>query len=219
MTTKEQTDWDSYYMKPAATAYLTRRITARLLVERFRVALHGRSSGLTICELGGANSCFADTLIASLPVTAYHIIDNNAFGLSLLGRKYGSGGVVSWEQADVLRPFGVTRKFDIVYSVGLIEHFDPTSTAFAVHRHFDLVNPNGIVLITFPTPTWLYRATRAAIEAIGRWAFPDERPLEFDEVERAVAPRGRIVWQRINWPILLTQGIVVARPSDADPRR
>jgi SAM-dependent methyltransferase len=214
MTTTDRTDWDSYYKKPAATARLTRRVTARLLAKRFRVALDGSSSELTICELGGANSCFADALIASLPVNAYHIMDNNAFGLSLLDRKYGSGGVISWEQADVLQSSEVARKFDIVYSVGLIEHFDPALTASAVRRHFDLVKPNGIVLITFPTPTWLYRVTRAAIEAIGRWSFPDERPLELDEVERAVAPHGRIVWRYVNWYILLTQGIIIARPTN-----
>ena len=63
----------------------------------------------------------------------------------------------------------------------------------------------------FPTPTWLYRGTRYIAEQLGMWHFPDERPLRFDEVEDQVRKHGTVVESRINWPIVLTQGIVIAR--------
>jgi hypothetical protein len=36
----------------------------------------------------------------------------------------------------------------------------------------------------------LYRATRAIIEALGMWAFPDERPLDPAEVIASIRQRG-----------------------------
>jgi hypothetical protein len=39
----------------------------------------------------------------------------------------------------------------------------------------------------------------------------DERPLNFDEVLNAFPRQAKIVAREINWPIILTQGIVAAR--------
>ena len=67
------------------------------------------------------------------------------------------------------------------------------------------------MIITFPTPTWLYRGTRAIAEHLGIWRFPDERPLSFEEVETEIRKHGTILERRINWAIILTQGVVVAK--------
>jgi hypothetical protein len=67
------------------------------------------------------------------------------------------------------------------------------------------------VLITFPTPTLLYRLTRGFLEAIGQWKFPDERPLGYEEVLAAVGERGEVVFRKTLWPLMLTQGLIVAR--------
>jgi SAM-dependent methyltransferase len=206
-----KTDWDAYYTKTAPTAYFTRRITAGRLLSAMRELTAGKI-GISICEIGGANSCFAGTLLADLPVDQYHVIDNNAFGLELLRKRFGDAGKVSWQHCDVLGASVPIKQFDIVFSVGLIEHFDPAGTSRSVASHFRLVKPGGGVIITFPTPTWLYRITRGAIEAVDQWQFPDERPLEFVEVEKAISTHGTVISRQTNWSIILTQGIIVARP-------
>jgi hypothetical protein len=211
MSASYRTDWTAYYRKPASPARVTRRITQALLIRLMRV-LAGANAPISICELGGANSCFVDAIVEQLPVKRYHIIDTNEFGLSLLEHRFGNDHVVSWERGDVLGQPSAGGLFDIVFSVGLIEHFDPTGTAAAVSSHLQLARSGGGVIITFPTPTWLYRGSRGAIEMAGSWKFPDERPLGFAEVERAIVSNGAtILSRRINWPIVLTQGIVTAR--------
>ena len=40
------------------------------------------------------------------------------------------------------------RKYDVVASFGFVEHFD--SVADVVDRHFDLVKPGGLVVVSFP---------------------------------------------------------------------
>lgn len=205
------TDWDRYYAKPAATARFTRRLTERRLLALLRGTLGGQGA-VSVCELGGANSCFAGAFLAALPIRSYRIIDTNARGLALLAARFGDDGRLAWEQGDVLAPAPAhVGRYDLVYSVGLIEHFDPPGTRRAIATHFDYVRPGGLVLVTFPTPTRLYRGLRALLEAGGLWGFPDERPLGFDEVLDTLAGRGTLVHRSINWPILLTQGIVAVR--------
>jgi hypothetical protein len=67
------------------------------------------------------------------------------------------------------------------------------------------------VLITFPSPTWLYRASRRVIEAVGMWKFPDERPLDPEEVVAAIGEAAEVVYRKTLWPLVLTQHLIVAR--------
>lgn len=211
----DKTDWDRYYSRPAPTASVTRRFTERRLLELIRK--HGAARPLRVCELGGANSCFLAAMLRNLSIREYHIIDNNARGLSLLAERFREQPNVTWHEADILAGDNLTDTFDLAYSVGLIEHFDVAGTTRVIARHFDLVRPDGLVLITFPTPTWLYRAIRAVIESVGQWPFPDERPLTFGDVLPTVLAHGELLHQSINWPVMLTQGFVVARKHQTDP--
>ncbi|AGA92151.1 hypothetical protein Thimo_3488 [Thioflavicoccus mobilis 8321] len=209
------TDWDCYYAKPAATAHLTRRLTERRLLALLRTAL-GQREALSVCELGGANSCFAAAFLEALPIRSYRIIDTNARGLALLATRFGDDARVTWEHGDVLTPDPAhAGRYDLVYSVGLIEHFDPVGTRRGIATHLDYCRPGGLVLMTFPTPTRLYRGLRALLEAASLWDFPDERPLGFDEVLGSLAGRGELLHRSINWPILLTQGLVAVRAGGA----
>lgn len=210
MPARLRTDWDRYYAGPAPTALITRRFTERLLIRL--LAKHTEPAGaLRVCELGGANSCFLAAILARLPVSGYHVIDNNARGLALLGAQREADARLTWSAQDVLQIDAPSRDFDVVFSVGLIEHFDPSEAARAIAAHFALARPGGIVLISFPTSTWLYRLSRSVLERMGLWSFPDERALDFAEVIASVAPRGSVLHQSVNWPVILTQGIVVAR--------
>lgn len=210
MALPQGTDWDRYYARPASTARITRRFTERRVVDL--LATHTAGNGaLRICELGGANSCFLAAILNHLPVAAYHILDNNARGLDLLSDRRDADARVSWAAQDILRLDDAAPEFDVVFSIGLIEHFEPADCARAIAAHFALARQGGLVLISFPTPTRLYRATRALLEWGGLWRFPDERPLGFAEVMASVAPRGTLLHRSINWPVILTQGFVVAR--------
>lgn len=203
----EATDWTAYYQRTPSYTKVTRAISTRKLIGILQK--DGPNGPLDICELGGANSCFVDEMYRSLPIRSYHIVDMNEFGLSLLDAK--SLPSLSREKDDVLVDYEGDRTFDVVYSVGLIEHFDRDGTRKAVASHFQRCRSGGLVLITFPTPTVLYRGVRAMAEAAGKWSFPDERPLLFDEVRTACEPFGTIVHESINWPIMLTQGYIAVR--------
>lgn len=203
-----QTDWDSYYARPYRTASLTRKHTASVLVELLRKNDGAQAS---ILEFGGANSCFIDQILAEVAPARYDVIDSNQLGLDLLRLRYSSDDRVSVGLGDVLSASRPDRLYDIVFSVGLIEHFDPAGTARAVAAHFDYLRPGGTAIITFPTPTWLYRGVRGLAEVTNNWIFHDERPLRLPEFELAVAGLGEIRSARILWPLILTQYCVEVR--------
>jgi phospholipid N-methyltransferase len=206
--TPAQTNWDNYYAKPYRTASLTRRHTASVLVDLMR---NNGGTGASILEFGGANSCFIDQILDEVEPARYDVIDNNRLGLDLLKSRYPRDDRVSVTRGDVLSMSEPERPYDIVFSVGLIEHFDPAGTARAVAAHFKYLRSGGTAIITFPTPTWLYRVVRGLAEATNSWIFHDERPLQLPEFERAIAGLGEIKSARILWPLILTQYCLVTR--------
>jgi cyclopropane fatty-acyl-phospholipid synthase-like methyltransferase len=208
------TDWDGYYSRPYKAASLTRRYTASVLVGLMRAEGLRLGRPLSILEIGGANSCFIDRIVGDLAPGRYDVMDSNELGLDLLRRRLDNGRIaataVAAAKGDVLDPT-FERSYDVVYSVGLIEHFSPENTAKAVASHFGALASGGLAVITFPTPTFLYKVVRRLAELMGLWIFHDERPILLDEFAAAARDHGSIVSARILWPLVLTQYCVALR--------
>ena len=199
------TDWDRYYRRPFQAARLTRKITAANLLGQIRRFVRPAP---VIVELGGADSCFFDLIRSRIRPSQYHVLDNNQLGLDRFRRRIGDAPNVFAGNQDVLR-LSYRVEADLVLSAGLIEHFDPEGTRKAVAAHFELLKPGGIAIMTFPTPTLLYRTARRLAERTGMWMFPDERPLRLAEVAAAGQPHGRMLLRKLIWPIVLTQYLLV----------
>lgn len=207
----KRTDWDEYYRQPFVATRLTRRITqSRLLHHLVRHNPQAYPAGPVVVELGGANSCFFEAVQSTLRPRAYHVIDSNRLGLDRMRERLGTRPDVAYHCADVLT-LGLALNADVVFSVGLVEHFDVEGTRRAIAAHFQLLRPGGTCVIAAPTPTPLYRATRGLAELLGMWKFPDERPLRQSEMAAAMQADGEIVGGSVVWPIFLTQRFLVAR--------
>lgn len=212
----EATDWDAYYARPYATTRFTRRITGNLLenlIKKFRPS----TEPLKIVELGGANSCFYEQLTSALQPSCYDVADNNELGLDAFRKKALPEYHSTAHALNVLSPEveRLKERYDVCFSVGLVEHFNTKGTAQSIASHFTMLRPGGVAIITYPTPTWLYRITRWTAEKLGQWIFWDERPLREPEVLEAVRPYGDVLHKQINWWIILTQGVLVVRKSAA----
>lgn len=205
----KKTNWDVYYGKTYKITSFTRKTTERLLLKLFRT--YGENiETKKIVELGGANSCFYDAIKSKISPRWFHVIDNNQKGLDLFAVRVKNDSTVSFENLDVLN-ISPQPLYDIAFSIGLIEHFDPEGTAKAIKAHFDSVKNEGIVIISFPTPTFLYLIARKMAEWMGIWFFHDERPLGFIEVIGETNKYGDLLFKKINWLVILTQGFVVVK--------
>jgi cyclopropane fatty-acyl-phospholipid synthase-like methyltransferase len=135
--------------------------------------------------------------------------------MGLLKAKNIYEGDLRLVEADIMQNLPVDHAMDIVFSIGLIEHFSPIDSARVIQKHFALAKKGGLVIITFPTPTWLYRFARKISEALGLWIFHDERPLSMQSVLREMEKYGDRIDSFVNWKIVFTQGIVVVEAGIA----
>lgn len=208
-TKQKQTDWDQYYSKPFKAASITRKISEKKLIQLIKI--FNKSKNPKILEFGGANSCFAEKISYECRPSEYLVADNNEYGLNLFKKKFRNKKNFQTITLDILNLSKVKKLelYDIVYSAGLIEHFNQENTSKSIQAHFSAVKPGGIVIITFPTPTKLYQIIRFIAEITNNWHFPDERPLKFDEVISVCSEYGTPLHKSTNWLIGLTQGIVV----------
>lgn len=202
------TDWDRYYRTTPFTARWTRRYTRRVLIRVLR--RFGGAGGCAIAEIGGANSCFLEGILNALRPRFYHVVDTNEYGLELLRPLARTDARVRLHREDVLR-CSLDLRADIVFSVGLIEHFGEDGTRRAIDGHFRLLRPGGVALISFPAPTPLYRAARWVSEGLGLWRFPDERPIDPAEVRPSLAGHGEVLYEKTLWPLVFTQRLMVVR--------
>jgi len=204
----KKTDWDLYYSRPFKTALITRKHTTRVILNLIEKYVP-QKKGFSISEIGGANSCFFLDIYNKFNPGKYIIVDNNQLGLDKFMERIGDGKNVQNVNDDIINPVATKEKTDLVFSIGLIEHFDTTGTRNAILNHFKYLNNPGILILSFPTPTFLYRITRKCAEMLSLWRFHDERPLKVSEVEDVVKAHGTILSKKIIWPIFLTQCIMV----------
>ncbi len=205
-----KTDWDRYYDKPFIATSFTRRIMEHKLLKLMKH--YANQSHLQLVEFGGANSCFFDAIQQNIQPEAYHVIDNNKKGLDKLMARTPHFYSVKVHHCDILN-LDLSDEYDLTFSVGLIEHFNTHDTAKAVEQHFNSTKSEGIVILTFPTPTLLYRITRFFAEKMRLWIFHDERPLLPDEVINTIKNHGSVLYQKTLWSMFLTQHVIVARKS------
>lgn len=206
------TDWTRYYEKPFITAYLTRCITAHRIAKMILAAGGFPERHGSIIELGGGNSSFCDTVMHHLFAQFYTVVDSNPRGTLLFWMKHPDSDNYTNICADILMLDAASiAPADLVFSVGLVEHFPEEQTKIAIRRHFELAKPGGLVLITFPVPTFSYRIIRRTAEKFGIWRFPDERPIQLKDAVALCGEHGEIIDACLNRAILLTQGIVLAR--------
>ena len=210
------TDWDIYYQSVPFTARFTRKYTESVLIGIIRRFMRNHEPP-SVIELGGANSCFIDGILSAIHPRAYHVIDSNQYGLTLLRDRMGSRPNVFVHQGDVLQFPDAGLRAEIVFSIGLIEHFDASQTRKAINAHFDMLHGGGYAIISFPTPTWLYVLARSIAERLGKWRFTDERPLAPDEVRDAVKGLGEVVFEKTLWPLVFTQHLIVVRKTRPGP--
>ena len=72
----KKTDWNNYYDKPFKVTSITRKITEYFLLKAIQ-KYSSPALNMRIVELGGANSCFFESIKKKIGFELYCIIDNN----------------------------------------------------------------------------------------------------------------------------------------------
>lgn len=197
------TNWDLYYEEQPPDIILKGRKIHEDLLVKF---LEGKNIK-TALEYGGANSKIAEKFVQEFNLNEILIVDNNEYGLEIT-KKNNKTKNLRIQLGDILN-LDIPKKYDLVYSIGLIEHFSIEGTRKCIKRHVEVVNSGGYVLLSFPTPTLQYRVVRFGLELLGKWRFSDERPLKIDEVVKELSKYGKIQKTIVNYKLLATQAVVL----------
>lgn len=205
-----RTDWDSYYANPFPATRFTRSVIRRKLLQIIQTH-RPPSSPFSVLEFGAGNSIFAEALLSERELGHYLAVDTCESALDSLRKRFPDDPRLSIRTADVRTPYPETA--DVVFSVGLIEHFSPEDTARAIETHLSAATPGGLVLLFFPTPRFPYPATRKLAEWLGLWRFPDERPLPESEVRAGTSAAATILERGLLRRIFLTQGFLALRKN------
>lgn len=212
-TIMRQTDWTKYYEKPKSIfSAFTQHFTLEKLISIINKYL--RTDTIDILEFGGGNSCFAHDLLKNLNVRTYAIIDSNELAIEKAKERYPQMECYLTDARSENCKEYIHKKYDFVYSVGLIEHFREKDIKKIIDNHFKYVKKDGIVAISFPTPTLKYRITRKIMEYLRCWQFYDEKPLCWEEVKEYFSENGVVIEYHINRKLFLTQMIVVTRKTN-----
>ncbi|MEZ0390690.1 MAG: cyclopropane-fatty-acyl-phospholipid synthase family protein [Pseudobdellovibrionaceae bacterium] len=206
-----KTNWDQYYQ---SGGFPLARLTRAYLVRKLDGILSQHlepQSGPRIVEFGGGNTILMELFKKRNPRDFLNL-DSNELGLRLFKKRNAEFSWARTCHSDLLQ-YRPEASADLVVSIGLIEHFSSEQLETVIQKHFLAVRPGGLVVITFPTPTWLYRITRGLSEALGAWKFPDETPLPIAKVVELVKGKGQVLSTQILWPQILTQALIVVRAA------
>src|SRR5262245_40417815 len=133
--------WDAYYEEFPVPEFIINRMW-REFSTLIRANLQTQTP-LVVAELGGADSSLYPRFVNDYPVAEYHALDQNTMGLERFRQKHAPRTYT--HELDLLADPLPAITADIVFSGGLIEHFDPVQTAEVIAAHFVLTKPGGLV--------------------------------------------------------------------------
>lgn len=94
--------------------------------------------------------------------------------------------------------FRPERKYGIVHSEGLIEHFSGDEQKKILEVHRQCASDNGFVLISVPRKIWYYSIARYVFEKTGKWPFGDEKPMDAKALKSLLEENGFSVKECFN---------------------
>lgn len=175
---QEKTDWKEFWTMQSALRTLFWKFYERYRIRAYRVLLRNiMLEEKTIVELGGGSGYLLGMLSLWKGAKA-KVIDSSREAYSFY-KKTGAKFGVAYSKKDI---FKERKKYDLVMSDGLIEHFHGKERAKVMALHKRLMEKNGFSIIFVPKDGWLVRNVFALKNGYEKKFSPGE--LE-GEAERA----------------------------------
>jgi SAM-dependent methyltransferase len=150
-----QTFWEDYWEgKPGTGVQKKTTLLIREILKTFDKYLPAKE-GLSILEVGGAYGEYLLYLTRRFGYKAFSL-DYSRVGNEQTLETFSKAGLpVEVFERDLFSDNHDLPKFDIVYSLGFIEHFDDPDKVVA--KHLDLLKPGGILLLGVPNYAGVYQ--------------------------------------------------------------
>ena len=142
--------WDNYWSGYSLPAIVGNNPLDQVLNAQFRTfdLVLSADSEKSILEIGGAPGQYLAYFAKKYGFKA-SALDYSAIGCDVTRKNFELLGLeVTLYQQDLLSMDGTIPLFDIVYSLGVVEHF--TDLELVIGKHLELLKPGGILIIGVP---------------------------------------------------------------------
>jgi SAM-dependent methyltransferase len=133
--------------------------------------------------IGDASLILAKKLHASIT-----LIDNNDLVLSKARKRFDTHGFLAKAiNFDFLKdlPEEFCKQYDISISLGVAEHFQYDERIEVFRKHFTVLRPGGITVISVPNRlSWPYRYWKWNLERQEKWIYGFEKPFSPRELHQ-----------------------------------
>ena len=150
-TLTEKKYWDEIWSKCTLPIQIKRNDCNSTIIAQLDIFdryLHNLSKKASILEIGGAPGQYLGYLLQHYNLSG-SAIDYSDSGCECMHKNFQMLGInVTIYKNDILDDHLVLPKFDIVYSLGVIEHFP--NLGEIVKRHIEFLNPGGLLIIGVP---------------------------------------------------------------------
>jgi len=168
-----------------------------------------------ILELGAGSGNMTLRIVKNLGGNAT-LVDYSAQALRVAKHNSIREGLIdriSFVQSDVFN-FIPQKRYDLVHSAGLVEHFSMPLLGEIVKRHVTCANAQGYVILMVPAPTWWYKAMRRFLEAVQRWPKDFEVPFDKKKLESIADKNGLRVLRSIQSSGLARASAILGMPRE-----
>ncbi len=190
-------NWDKLWSTYGGTSFST-DFQHNMIFKTYRKLLDGIGiSEPDALEIGCGSGELAARILKTYGGTAT-LMDSSKPALALAERIFKQHGLKArFVHADMFK-FKPAKKYDIVHSEGLIEHFVGADRKAAIDAHKRCAKKGGYVLVCVPRPVWYYNVWRKGLEKKGNWPYGFESPFGCEELRAALENSGLTVLKSFN---------------------
>jgi len=206
----EKTDWDKYDYKESflGNVFLNSMWKGYMkLLSNVKL-----KKGLKILELGSGTAFNSFKLAKEFNASKVTLVDSNKEALVTGKKRFGNRFNVKLVKKNVF-DVKFNEKYDLVHSQGLIEHFQGNDLKRILKVHSNLVKKNGLIIIFYPTKTFMYLVAKKFMELVGKWIFSDEVPLKKEQVINLMGKSVKLIDSVKVLPYWLTEEGVLLRKN------
>jgi cyclopropane fatty-acyl-phospholipid synthase-like methyltransferase len=151
-----------------------------------------------VLELGAGPGELTARIIKKYGGTAT-LVDKSAVAVRLAKMNFSRHTITARIFQRDLLDFRPSRKYDLVHSEGLIEHFIGKEQKAVITAHKRCAKRDGFLLFCVPRPAWYYRVVKKFLEKAGKWPWGFEQALEHTELRQLLEDNGLHVLRSANY--------------------
>ena len=178
-------DWFSNYeiLRPLY------RIWNGIEVGKYACLLRGISLNTSL-ELGCGSGILTKFLMREKVHTAL-LVDYSEKALSVAKKNLKGYNEIRFLKENIL-DLDLKRKFDLVHSQGLIEHFKGEQQIEIIRKHVQFIKEKGFLLLVVPMVSSMYKLWRFCGSTLngGSWVFGYEEPIDPLRLKKIVSDSG-----------------------------